>query len=145
MKQTIRPIHSSLIGKHTLRSSGHGTSKRSGNDVHSAALRFGVLGAIEAWHDSTPVDPCPPERRILLARLLLGNGQPVSVERLCRDLGPADDRPAAAVSTAHGLDVPPLVERLSISHGELLRLWSELEHATAIRYLIQPRPGQGKP
>ncbi|MEW2166961.1 BTAD domain-containing putative transcriptional regulator [Streptomyces sp. NPDC007084] len=69
--------------------------------MHSAALRFGVLGSIQAWHDGTPAELGPPKRRVLLARLLLNTGQPVSVERLCRDLWPAGDRPAAAASTVH--------------------------------------------
>ncbi|MET8129367.1 BTAD domain-containing putative transcriptional regulator [Streptomyces sp. NPDC005065] len=67
----------------------------------SPALRFGVLGPVEAWHDDIPLDLGPPKRRIVLARLLLNSGQPVSVERLLRDLWPADVRRPGVVSTVH--------------------------------------------
>ncbi|MEU9994539.1 BREX system ATP-binding domain-containing protein [Streptomyces sp. NPDC050848] len=69
--------------------------------MQSAAIRFGLLGPVEAWSGDTPVDLGPRKRRVLLARLLLDSGRPVSVDRLCRDLWPADRRPAGAVSTVH--------------------------------------------
>ncbi|MFE5029844.1 BTAD domain-containing putative transcriptional regulator [Streptomyces sp. NPDC056656] len=98
--------------------------------MHSAALRFGVLGPIEAWYDGTPVDLGPPKRRVLLARLLLDSGQPVSVERLCHDLWPADDRPAAAVPTVH-------------SHISRLRTILEPERAARERSSLLVREPSG--
>ncbi|MGW2562282.1 AfsR/SARP family transcriptional regulator [Streptomyces sp. NPDC001514] len=47
------------------------------------------------------MDLGPPKRRVLLARLLVDRGRPVSAERLCRDLWSDDTRPAGAVATVH--------------------------------------------
>ncbi|MGI5404615.1 BTAD domain-containing putative transcriptional regulator [Streptomyces sp. CA-135486] len=64
-------------------------------------LRFGLLGPLEAWQGAKALDLGPPKRRVLLARLLIEAGRPVSVEQLCRDLWPADRRPSGAVSSVH--------------------------------------------
>ncbi|MEU6083242.1 BTAD domain-containing putative transcriptional regulator [Streptomyces sp. NPDC047108] len=49
-------------------------------------MRFGLLGPVEAWHENSALELGPPKRRVLLIRLLLENGRPVSVSRLCKDL-----------------------------------------------------------
>lgn len=64
-------------------------------------LRFGLLGSVEAWQGAKALDLGPPKRRVLLIRLLVEGGRPVSVEQLCRDLWPADRRPSGAVSSVH--------------------------------------------
>ncbi|MEU4492036.1 BREX system ATP-binding domain-containing protein [Streptomyces sp. NPDC023998] len=64
-------------------------------------LRFGLLGPVEAWQGAKALDLGPPKRRVLLTRLLVEGGWPVSVEQLCRDLWPADRRPSGAVSSVH--------------------------------------------
>ncbi|WP_405804156.1 DUF2791 family P-loop domain-containing protein [Streptomyces sp. NBC_00210] len=64
-------------------------------------LRFGLLGPVEAWQGAKALDLGPPKRRVLLTRLLVEGGRPVSVEQLCRDLWPADRRPSGAVSSVH--------------------------------------------
>lgn len=64
----------------------------------SGTWSFGVLGALEVSGTAGPVELGPPQRRVLLLRLLAADGRPVSVERLCEDLW--DGRPpGAAVSS----------------------------------------------
>ncbi|WP_267485505.1 BTAD domain-containing putative transcriptional regulator [Streptomyces sp. R1] len=82
-------------------SQDHGLADRAGDPVDSPVPRFGVLGPVEARHEHGPVDLGPPKRRVVLARLLLDAGQPVSVKRLLRDLWPADSARPGAVSTVH--------------------------------------------
>lgn len=65
-------------------------------DAH--ALRFGMLGPVEVLHGDTPLDLGPRQRRLLLVRLLVENGRPVSQETLLRDLWPTD-RPTGAASS----------------------------------------------
>lgn len=107
----------------------HGTH-RTGKAVQSAAIRFGVLGPVAAWYDGAQVDLGPPKRRVLLARLLLDGGRPVSVERLCRDLWSADNRPAGAVSTVH-------------AHISRLRTVLEPERAAGTRSTLLVRESAG--
>ncbi|MER5462475.1 BTAD domain-containing putative transcriptional regulator [Streptomyces sp. NPDC002668] len=64
-------------------------------------IRFGLLGPVEARRGAEGLDLGPPKRRVLLARLLIESGQPVSVDHLCRDLWPADRRPSGAISSVH--------------------------------------------
>lgn len=61
-------------------------------------MRFGVLGPVEVLKGDTPLDLGPRQRRLLLVRLLLEDGRPVSQHTLCRDLWPTD-RPTGASSS----------------------------------------------
>ncbi|MEU6256697.1 BTAD domain-containing putative transcriptional regulator [Streptomyces sp. NPDC047043] len=61
-------------------------------------MRFGVLGPVEVLHGNVALDLGPRQRRLLLVRLLLEDGRPVSQHTLCRDLWPTD-RPAGAASS----------------------------------------------
>ncbi|MEV6594702.1 BTAD domain-containing putative transcriptional regulator [Streptomyces acidicola] len=65
---------------------------------HGHAMRFGVLGPVEVLRGDTSLDLGPRQRRVLLVRLLIEDGRPVSLDSLCRDLWPAD-QPAGAVSS----------------------------------------------
>jgi DNA-binding SARP family transcriptional activator len=49
-------------------------------------LWFGLLGPVEARTGGLPVDLGPRQRRVLLIRLLVENGRPVSMDQLCDDL-----------------------------------------------------------
>jgi DNA-binding SARP family transcriptional activator len=64
------------------------------------AVRFGLLGPLEAWSGDALLDLGPPKRRVLLARLLVEGGHPVSADRLCDDLWEGHP-PAGAVSSIH--------------------------------------------
>ncbi|WP_340377442.1 BTAD domain-containing putative transcriptional regulator [Streptomyces sp. SS7] len=61
-------------------------------------LRYGVLGPVEVLRGDVSLDLGPRQRRLLLVRLLLEDGRPVSQDTLCRDLWPTD-RPAGAASS----------------------------------------------
>jgi DNA-binding SARP family transcriptional activator len=63
-------------------------------------VRFGLLGPLEAWSDGVRLDLGPPKRRLLLTRLLVEGGHPVSADRLCDDLWEGHP-PAGAVSSIH--------------------------------------------
>jgi DNA-binding SARP family transcriptional activator len=63
-------------------------------------VRFGLLGPLEAWSGDVRLDLGPPKRRVLLARLLVEDGHPVSADRLCDDLWEGNP-PAGAVSSIH--------------------------------------------
>ena len=63
-------------------------------------VRFGLLGPLEAWSGDVRLDLGPPKRRVLLARLLVEEGRPVSADRLCDDLWEGHP-PAGAVSSIH--------------------------------------------
>ncbi|WP_189939647.1 BTAD domain-containing putative transcriptional regulator [Streptomyces aurantiogriseus] len=64
----------------------------------SGAWSFGLLGALEVNGPTGPVALGPPQRRVLLLRLLTEDGWPVSVERLCEDLWEGRP-PSAALSS----------------------------------------------
>lgn len=64
-------------------------------------LRFSLLGPLEVRCGDQRIDLGPPKRRILLTRLLLSVGQPVSVDQLCADLWEGRRPPAGAVSSVH--------------------------------------------
>ncbi|WP_431775932.1 BTAD domain-containing putative transcriptional regulator [Streptomyces cucumeris] len=68
------------------------------NSQHAHATRYSLLGPVEVLRDGTALDLGPRQRRLLLIRLLIEDGRPVSVEQLCRDLwqGPP---PTGAVSS----------------------------------------------
>ncbi|HEV7627402.1 MAG TPA: BTAD domain-containing putative transcriptional regulator, partial [Streptomyces sp.] len=63
-------------------------------------VRFGLLGPLEAWSGNDRLNLGPPKRRVLLLRLLIENGHPVSGDRLCDDLWEGHP-PAGAVSSIH--------------------------------------------
>ncbi|MEU6349011.1 BTAD domain-containing putative transcriptional regulator [Streptomyces sp. NPDC047072] len=65
---------------------------------HGQELRFGVLGPVEVLRDDVPLDLGPRQRRLLLLRLLIEDGRPVSQETLLQDLWPTD-RPTGAASS----------------------------------------------
>jgi DNA-binding SARP family transcriptional activator len=58
------------------------------------------LGPLEAWSGDVRLDLGPPKRRVLLARLLVEGGHPVSADRLCDDMWEGHP-PAGAVSSIH--------------------------------------------
>jgi DNA-binding SARP family transcriptional activator len=55
---------------------------------------------LEAWSGHVRLDLGPPKRRVLLARLLVEGGQPVSADRLCDDLWEGHP-PSGAISSIH--------------------------------------------
>ncbi|MGW4102675.1 BTAD domain-containing putative transcriptional regulator [Streptomyces sp. NPDC004976] len=57
---------------------------------------YSVLGPLEVLRDGHALDLGPRQRRVLLTRLLVEGGRPVSLTELCRALWP-EDPPAAAV------------------------------------------------
>ncbi|MEU5222386.1 BTAD domain-containing putative transcriptional regulator [Streptomyces toyocaensis] len=59
---------------------------------------YSVLGPIEVLRDGCALDLGPRQRRVLLTRLLVEDGRPVSLAELCRTLWP-EDQPAAAVTS----------------------------------------------
>ncbi|MFI7499202.1 BTAD domain-containing putative transcriptional regulator [Streptomyces sp. NPDC049687] len=68
------------------------------NSDHGHGIRFGVLGPVEALKGDVRLDLGPRQRRLLLVRLLIEDGRPVSSDTLCRDLWPTD-RPTGAASS----------------------------------------------
>ncbi|WP_240436322.1 BTAD domain-containing putative transcriptional regulator [Streptomyces sporangiiformans] len=68
------------------------------NSRHGHAMRFGVLGPVEVLKGNVSLDLGPRQRRLLLVRLLIEDGRPVSQHTLCRDLWPTD-RPTGAASS----------------------------------------------
>ncbi|WP_246101480.1 BTAD domain-containing putative transcriptional regulator [Streptomyces cyaneus] len=68
------------------------------NSPHGHEMRFGVLGPVEVLKDGAGLDLGPRQRRLLLVRLLIEDGRPVSQHTLCRDLWPTD-RPTGAASS----------------------------------------------
>src|SRR3569833_308060 len=86
-------------------------------------VRFGLLGPLEAWSGDVRLDLGPPKRRVLLARLLVEEGRPVSADRLCDDLWEGHP-PAGAVSSIHAhisrLRAVLEPERTRRGHGTVL-------------------------
>jgi DNA-binding SARP family transcriptional activator len=64
------------------------------------AIRFTVLGAVRAWQGEDELRLGPPQQRAVLARLLTGGGQPVSMSELV-DLLWAADPPSSAANIVH--------------------------------------------
>ncbi|WP_445166141.1 BTAD domain-containing putative transcriptional regulator [Mycolicibacterium sp. Dal123E01] len=62
---------------------------------HQQPVRVAVLGSVRAWRGSTPVELGGPRQRSLLARLVLAQGQVVSVDRLIEDLWHGEPPPKA--------------------------------------------------
>ncbi|MEE1940125.1 BTAD domain-containing putative transcriptional regulator [Streptomyces sp. TRM 70361] len=88
-----------------------------GERGRTRGLWFGLLGPLEVRRAGGPVDPGPPQRRVLLLRLLLEEGRFVGVDRLCEDLWAG--RPPAKAQAA--------------LHAHLSRLRSALEPDRAAR------------
>ncbi|MEU3599346.1 BTAD domain-containing putative transcriptional regulator [Streptomyces sp. NPDC006798] len=61
-------------------------------------LRFGLLGPVEVLRGTEPLDLGPRQRRVLLTRLLIQDGGPVSLGEICHDLWEGG-RPTAAASS----------------------------------------------
>ncbi|MFJ8232988.1 BTAD domain-containing putative transcriptional regulator [Streptomyces sp. NPDC094448] len=61
-------------------------------------LRYGLLGPVEVVRGATVLDLGPRQRRVLLTRLLIQDGHPVSLGEICRDLWEGDQPTAAASS-----------------------------------------------
>ena len=61
-------------------------------------MRFGVHGTVEVLQGNVSLDVGPRQRRLLLVRLLIEDGRPVSQDTLLRDLWPTD-RPTGAASS----------------------------------------------
>ncbi|MGP4049984.1 BTAD domain-containing putative transcriptional regulator [Streptomyces sp. 2A115] len=68
------------------------------NSRHRHELRFGVLGPVEVLKGNVSLDVGPRQRRLLLVRLLIEDGRPVSQDTLLRDLWPTN-RPTGAGSS----------------------------------------------
>ncbi|MFK4104203.1 BTAD domain-containing putative transcriptional regulator [Streptomyces sp. NPDC019531] len=66
----------------------------------AGAWSFRVLGSLEVDGPAGPVALGPPQRRLLLLRLLSADGWPVPVERLCEDLWEGRP-PSGARSSVH--------------------------------------------
>lgn len=62
---------------------------------HQQPVRVAVLGPVRAWRGAEPVDVGGPRQRSLLARLVLAEGQVVSVDRLIEDLWHGEPPPKA--------------------------------------------------
>ncbi|MGO4757247.1 BTAD domain-containing putative transcriptional regulator, partial [Streptomyces sp. 2MCAF27] len=68
------------------------------NPRHSHAIWYGLLGPVQVLRGDTALDLGPRQRRVLLTRLLIEDGRPVSIGELCRDLWQGS-QPAGAVSS----------------------------------------------
>ncbi|MDI6520389.1 BTAD domain-containing putative transcriptional regulator [Streptomyces coelicoflavus] len=66
------------------------------NCRHSHGMWYSVLGPLEVLRDGCALDLGPRQRRLLLTRLLVEYGRPVSPAELCPTLWP-EDTPTAAV------------------------------------------------
>jgi len=62
---------------------------------HQQPVRVAVLGSVRAWRGTTPVELGGPRQRSLLARLVVAQGQVVSVDRLIEDLWQGEPPPKA--------------------------------------------------
>lgn len=63
-------------------------------------LKVSLLGHVAVSRDGTPVDLGPPQRRVLLTRLIVAHGRPVGMDTLCDDLW-AGHPPRGAASAIH--------------------------------------------
>ncbi|WP_203897656.1 AfsR/SARP family transcriptional regulator [Virgisporangium aliadipatigenens] len=91
-----------------------------------SSLLFDPLGPLEVWRDGRCVDLGPPQRRLLLLRLLLAERRPVPFDRLHEDLWAGRPPPGAAASV----------------HAHVSRLRAALEPAgSASRVLVRDRCG----
>ncbi len=68
------------------------------NAIDDHAMWYGMLGPVVVRHGRTSLDLGPRQRRLLLTRLLIEDGRPVSLTELCHSLW-GDEQPTAAVSS----------------------------------------------
>lgn len=94
--------------------------------MHDQLTWYGLLGPLEVIRDGTSLALGPRQRRVLLTRLLIEDGRPVSVERLCRDLWP-DSAPSGAVSSlrAHISRLRSVLDPVRAGRGQSTVLVSE--------------------
>ncbi|MER6011649.1 BTAD domain-containing putative transcriptional regulator [Streptomyces bluensis] len=94
--------------------------------MHDQLTWYGLLGPVEVIRDGTSLALGPRQRRVLLTRLLLEDGRPVSVGRLCRDLWP-DAPPSGAVSSlrAHISRLRSVLDPVRPGRGQSTVLVSE--------------------
>jgi DNA-binding SARP family transcriptional activator len=76
----------------------HGEASETVNAHQGQTMIYGILGPVQVLCDDTPVELGPRQRRVLLTRLLIEDGRPVSLSELCRDLW-RGDQPQGAVSS----------------------------------------------
>ncbi|WP_152771119.1 BTAD domain-containing putative transcriptional regulator [Streptomyces spongiae] len=69
-------------------------------EPENSQLEFSLLGPLEVRSGGTPLDAGPPQRRVLLIRLLVEGGRTVSTDRLRKDLWGWHDSPGT-VSSLH--------------------------------------------
>lgn len=94
--------------------------------MHDQLTWYGLLGPVEVIRDGTSLALGPRQRRVLLTRLLIEDGRPVSVGRLCRDLWP-DAPPSGAVSSlrAHISRLRSVLDPVRPGRGQSTVLVSE--------------------
>ncbi|MGO4418750.1 winged helix-turn-helix domain-containing protein, partial [Streptomyces sp. MCAF7] len=68
--------------------------------MRAISLRFGLLGPVQAAHDGEDITLGPPQRRAVLAILLLSPGQAVTIATL-RERIWAGAPPASATQAVH--------------------------------------------
>lgn len=68
------------------------------NERQGQTLLYGMLGPVQVLRGDIPVELGPRQRRVLLTRLLIEDGRPVSLGELCGDLWQGD-QPRGAVSS----------------------------------------------
>lgn len=107
------------------------------NARHRQEMRFGVLGPVEVQRAGIALDLGPRQRRLLLLRLLIENGRPVSQDTILRDLWPTD-RPTGA-----GSSVRAHISRLRAVLDPVLQGRSTLLVSGPAGYALKlpPRPG----
>ncbi|WP_128379031.1 AfsR/SARP family transcriptional regulator [Streptomyces cavernae] len=84
----------------TLHLADRASTRASTDLMGHADLRFSVLGPVAVSSDRTPLELGPPQRRVLLTRLIVAYGRPVSMDTLCNDLW-AGNPPRGATSAVH--------------------------------------------
>ncbi|MFJ7078503.1 BTAD domain-containing putative transcriptional regulator [Streptomyces sp. NPDC098781] len=94
-----RQLQSSVGEENASRAGGSGLPGigRAGAPARPA---FALLGPLEVRGASGPVEVGPPQRRVMLLRLLAEDGQPVCAERLCEDVWDGSP-PSSAMSSLH--------------------------------------------
>ncbi|MFI7498790.1 BTAD domain-containing putative transcriptional regulator [Streptomyces sp. NPDC049687] len=96
-----------------------------------------MLGTLEVNGTAGPVELGPPQRRLLLLRLLAADGRPVSVERLCEDLW--DGRPPGAAVSSLRAHVSRLRSALGDSRESGTSLLTHTSGGYALRVAHEQR------
>ncbi|MGC9499211.1 AfsR/SARP family transcriptional regulator [Streptomyces sp. WG7] len=68
--------------------------------TQAAGVRFSLLGPVMATREGVALDLGPRQRRVLLIRLLIAQGRPVSLDRFCHDLWEGHP-PVRAATSVH--------------------------------------------